>query len=184
MAGTYGFHQRTKPRLRVRRGWHGNEPYAISESLPPKADENIKSGMTIIRTVDGTDVVYVKATKALLAQANAAPPAFAYHDATDPDVTSSGLLLGLSSAGKYEIETAYFDSGTYNGGTLLSASTTAGNLKARAATETAVGVVLRGKVNYGGSSDDPNNAHNSEADPATFDGYMLSFVTHWQPIIA
>lgn len=186
MPGTYGTHLRDKPQIQVLRGWHGNESAALTEVLPPKNGENIQSGQVIIKEFDATSQrwVYVKATKAKVT-GSVIPPAFALRDQSRPNVASADGLLGLSCTGSYTIQTAFFDSGTYNPGDMLTVSTTtAGNLAKRQATEHVVGVCKAGKVFYGVDANDPNNARVTGVDMDKWDGYVLEFDTHWQPVLA
>ena len=103
---TYGYYTRAQPRVRVRRGYPGNEPTSITQSAPVTASTIIYSGQVISLT-SGAWVLGCAAGKT---------PYIAYHDSVDTDVVSSGLLLGLSCSGKFEIETAYFTAaaGAYN----------------------------------------------------------------------
>lgn len=86
--------------MKVLRGYGGNEPTSLTLSAPVNASHtDIKSGM-VISIVSGQ---WVKGC------AQNVVPFIAYHDASDTDVDSSGLLLGLSCLGNFEIETGYFD---------------------------------------------------------------------------
>lgn len=127
---TYGVTQRAQPRLKVRRGYGGNEPVNKSFSAPVTANVNIFSGQ-IISLTSGAWVLGCAAGKV---------PYIAFHDSTDPDVLSAGLLLGLSCSGNYTFETAYYTlaAGAYNvndlplkadtGSTVASPPSGAGNL--------------------------------------------------------
>src|SRR4051812_25714523 len=99
---TYGETRRAKQRINVLRGYGGNEPVSLTRLAKPKTGEGILSGMLISLDVNGEWIKGVPAGKV---------PFFAWHDQTDTDVTSSGKLLGLSGAGKYELQTAYIKSG-------------------------------------------------------------------------
>jgi hypothetical protein len=178
---TWGEYRRAKPRLNVLRGFAGNEPQSLTHSAPPNiAEGSIYSGQVIILNSDGE---WIKAT---LSNAAGKVVYFAYHDAiivngvitTDTDVKSSGLLLGLSSLGDFEIQTAYFDTGdTWHNGDPVVVSATAGNVNqgaAFAATQV-LGVASRAGVediaaiNTEGTVD-ANGAMN-----------VLNIVTHWMP---
>jgi hypothetical protein len=115
---TYGeAGRRTKPRVNVLRGYGGNEPTSLTYSAKPKTDEAIKSGMVISIDSNGE---WVKGCAA------GDVPYIAYHDQSDTDVLSSQLLLGLSCAGDFEIETGYFDNtDTYVRDDVLIAGTSA-----------------------------------------------------------
>ena len=90
--------KRARPRVNVMRGYTGNEPQSLSRSAPVASGVTIKSGQAI--ALNGAEewdlathtdpVVYI-----------------AYHDSDDTDVKSCGKLLGFSSLGSYELETAY-----------------------------------------------------------------------------
>ena len=104
---TYGEYRRTKPRLNFLRGWRGNEPQSLSLSAQPTANAGIKSGMLIV--VDPNTGMWVKCDSA---SHGGLIPYWAVSDDTDTDVISSGLLLGVSALGEYELQTAYFNSST------------------------------------------------------------------------
>ena len=92
--------KRTKPRVNVLRGYGGNETTTLTRSLPPKAGENIKSGMAIAVGTGGDAGLFVKADGT-----EAANVVFiAYHDQSDTDVISCGKLLGFSCLGGFELE--------------------------------------------------------------------------------
>jgi hypothetical protein len=111
---TYGVYQRTAPRVNVLRGYAGNEPFGRSYSAP------VTSGVTIL----SGQLISLTAGAWVLGVAAGAEPFIAFADSTDTDVTSSGLLLGLSCAGQYEIETAWFDNTVvYNESSFLVAAT-------------------------------------------------------------
>lgn len=92
--------QRTAPRLNVLRGYTGNEPFSRTFSAPVTSGVTILSGQLISLSPSGTWVLGVLAGK---------EPFIAFADSVDTDVQSSGLLLGLSCAGQFEIETPWFD---------------------------------------------------------------------------
>lgn len=96
---TFGTATRANPRLGVLRGFKGNEPQSLSYSAKPKADEAILSGMVISLDGNGEWIKGVPAGKV---------PYVAYHDQSDLTVSSIGLLLGLSCAGDFEVQTAFF----------------------------------------------------------------------------
>lgn len=96
---TYGIYQRVAPRVNVIRGWYGNEPYALTFSAPVTSGVVITSGQ-LISLSSGSWILGVPTGK---------EPFIAYHDSSDTDVQSSGVLLGLSCSGQFEIETGWFD---------------------------------------------------------------------------
>lgn len=111
---TYGTYSRTAPRVNVLRGYFGNEPFGRTSSAPVTSGVTILSGQ-LISKVSGSWV---------LGCAASSEPFIAFADSTDTDVISSGLLLGLSCAGQYEIETPWFDNTVvYNDSAFLVAAT-------------------------------------------------------------
>jgi len=182
---TYGEYRRTKPRLNILRGWAGNEPQSLTFSAKPKLNVNIYSGQLIIP--DPTD-----STQWILCDSDEVThknvvPYFAYSDAiwvngrlqTDTDVGSSGLLLGLSCLGDFEIQTAYFDTNdTWKNGDPVIKSATAGSVDQGASFLSAVETI--GVVTRGGMEDIAKI--NSEATPDnTGKVYMLNIALHWKP---
>ena len=114
--GTANPEARAKPRVNVLRGYGGNETSSLSRSLIPtvtiKSGQFIKataSGWTLAVNTDAPGAVYV-----------------AYHDSDDPDVDSSGKLLGFSVLGRYELETGYSKADTYAIGSSVYVDTVAG----------------------------------------------------------
>jgi hypothetical protein len=95
----FGPYTRAYPRVRVTKGYGGNETMTIKTSAPPNAAATIYSGQVISLDSSGTWVLGCPTGKT---------PYIAFQDGTDSDVVSSGLLLGLSCAGQYEFQTGYF----------------------------------------------------------------------------
>lgn len=165
---TYGEYRRSKQRINVLRGYGGNEPTSLTYSAKPKAGEDIKSGMLI--SIDSNDE-WIKGCPA------GKVPYFAYHDQSDTDVESSGLLLGLSCAGDFEIETAYFNNTqTYVQDSPIKADGTTGSvtLGTFAGSDDLVGYASRG-----GRQDTTNI--NSEGGTLAGPNYTLILVTRWTP---
>jgi hypothetical protein len=103
--------KRTKPRLRVLRGYPGNEPTGLTASAPVKDGVTIKSGQVIQLTWNNSKTRY----EWELGCSGTKVPYVAEKDSTDEDVIEADSLTGLSCLGKYELEVAYFKSGdTYN----------------------------------------------------------------------
>lgn len=174
---TYGEYRRTKPRLNILRGWKGNEPQSLTHAAKPTAGAEIKSGMLIV--LDATTGYWVKCNATTHA---GLVPYFAYSDDTDTDVLSSGLLLGISCLGEFEVQTAYFNADTTwaNSDLVVKGNTTplTGSVdKASDNTSTGetVGVVTRGGV-------ENLAAINSEAlKDANGQIKVLNLVTRWRP---
>jgi hypothetical protein len=157
----YGTYLRATKRLNVLRGYPGNESTSFTRSLSPEPAGGtgytvaILSGMIISINANG---------KWVAGCPQGSVPYIAYHDATDTDVASSGLLLGLSCLGDFEVETTHFDSTqAYNPDAPLKAATSSdcGKVKLCEApggntvwddTNDIVGVVTRGKQQVGGTA--------------------------------
>jgi hypothetical protein len=90
--------KRVKPRVNVMRGYTGNEPQSLSRSAPVEANTTIKSGQAIALDVNEEWVLATSTDTVVY---------IAYHDSEDTDVLSCGKLLGFSTLGSYELETAY-----------------------------------------------------------------------------
>lgn len=173
----YGEYRRAKPRINVLRGWAGNEPQGLTRSAPPKTGEGILSGMLITLDTNDEWVKYDSAAHA------GKCPFFAYHDQTDADVLSSGLLTGLSCAGDYELQTGYFDgTETYVTNSPLVGGTggLVGNVDLGASYAAAVELI--GVATRGGVSDIASI--NSEATPVSGAVNVLNLKTMWRPATA
>jgi hypothetical protein len=109
-----GTYQRTAPRVNVLRGFAGNEPQSRTYAAPVTAGVTILSGQ-LISLANGAWVLGVAAGR---------EPFIAFADSTDTDVISAGLLVGLSCAGQFDIETPWFDNTVvYNESSFLVAAT-------------------------------------------------------------
>jgi hypothetical protein len=94
-----GTYQRNAPRVNILRGYWGNEPFSRTYSAP------VTSGVTIL----SGQVISLSSGSWVLGCAAGLEPFIAFQDSVDTDVSSSGLLLGFSCAGQFEIETPWFD---------------------------------------------------------------------------
>jgi hypothetical protein len=187
---TFGEYRRTKPRINVKRGFAGNEPQSITLSAPPRdGDGTIKSGMLItIEPASGKWIPSILPGSAagLSVSGNAfgpdavnTIPYFAFADDTDTDVKSSGLLLGLSSTGEFELQTGFFDNTqTYAIGTPLIKSATPGNLAKGASFLSAVEVV--GIVSNGAKEDIVKIDTQATPDGGGHQ-YVINLYTRWKP---
>lgn len=185
---TFGESRRTKPRINVLRGYGGNETNVLTKDAVPKALEAILSGMIISLDTNGQ---WIKGCP------QGSIPFWAFHDQSDPDVDSSGKLLGLSGLGDYEIETGHFKtSDTYTQGLpVVNDAGVAGTIKvgnaainAETAIEDVVGFVTAGKrqvqagtITKAGITGiyDPAQNVNSQATLGAIS--TLTFVTRWMP---
>lgn len=167
----YGEYRRVKPRVNVLRGYPGNEPTSLTLSAKPKAAEGILSGQVISLDVNNE---WVKGA------ATGAVAYIASQDQIDTDVVSSGLLLGFSCAGKFEIETAYFvaDAGLAVNDVALKAGTS-GNAGSLAIADWGDAVDILGQTSRGGVRDVA--ATNSQATLVNGVIETITFVTNWAP---
>lgn len=171
---TYGEYRRTKPRLNILRGYAGNEPQSITHSAKPKTGEAIMSGMLIVLDENGE---FVKCDTDTAAHVGAVPY-FAFQDQSDTDVQSSGLLLGISCLGEFELQTAYFDAtDTWVHGSPVVKSATAGYCDLGASALATVEVI--GFASRGGMEDIVSI--NTEATPVDGHVYVLNLITAWRP---
>jgi hypothetical protein len=130
-----GPYQRLAPRVNVLSGYWGNEPFSRKRSAPVTSGVTIQSGQ-VISLVSGQWV---------LGAATGLEPYIAFHDSSDTDVVSSGLLLGLSCAGQFDIETAWFDNTkTYTDSSPLVAATGGSSTALAAPLTGALGAVTLG----------------------------------------
>jgi hypothetical protein len=108
MATTYGTLQRLNPRLRVIKGYVGQNSNQRQEVCPVASGMAIMSGM-VISKLWSTDNARYEWVLGLVAGAE---PYIALQDYTDTDVLAADGLTGLSCAGQYTLESAYFVTGT------------------------------------------------------------------------
>lgn len=99
----FGTVKRQYPRVEVLRGFNPNEPFTLTQAYP------VADGVTIL-----SGQVISKSWNAALGQYEwvlgwtAGIPFIAYNDDQDADVLEAGKLPGLSSAGQFEIQTAFW----------------------------------------------------------------------------
>ena len=186
----YGIYQRTAPRITVLRGYTGNESSGLTLSAKITNGQTIKSGQ-IISLTNGQWVLGGQLSKC---------PYIAMADDTDSDVVSSGLLLGLSCSGNFEVQTAYLHVGdTFNQDTALTFDGTTGAITAiameifAAGQKDIIGYCTRAKIdlNIGGpgagygTKPGPGNLANggvdSQSAPVAGNTYVVQWVTRWLP---
>jgi hypothetical protein len=192
---TYGTYRRALPRVRVRKGYHGNEVYGLQASAPPGTNVTILSGQIVYLDANGNWQL------ANSTNSNGKTPYVAFQDSTDPDVLSSGLLLGLSCAGQYEFSTGYFvqTDGNFqaNDLPLIASLVVPGSLTLATVngvpgggvgwddSNDIIGVTSTGgQEQVGPSTDAYGNfipATNTEALPIGGPTYMLHFTAKWSP---
>jgi hypothetical protein len=189
---TYGEHRRALPRLRVRKGYGGNETNVLQFSAPPGTGVTILSGQLIYLTSLGAWAL------AKPSVTDGITPYIALQDSIDTDVLSSGLLLGLSCAGQYVFETGYYvrTDGAFNvnDAPLILSEGTPGSLTLAIApgggtvwdsAHDIIGVTAMGGEEQVGNSVNAAGAFipaiNTEALPLGGPTYMLNFTAKWSP---
>jgi hypothetical protein len=150
---TFGYIKRTYPILEVIRGWNPNEPFTRTATYPVKEDELILSGMLITPVWVGANsrLEWTIADKDT-AGIDTAAIYLAQDDWFKEDVIESGNLVGLSCAGQFEVESAFFTTGVaYVEGAFLTVGDDGKVTLASAgdATEVIVGQVTRAPGNVG-----------------------------------
>lgn len=137
---TFGTIKRSKPRVRVLRGYDPNEPTTLMQAHPVSDGVVIKSGQVVSLNWVAANNRY---EWVLGGQANTIPY-IALEDSTDEDVIEAGKLPALSCAGQFEIQTAYYkDGGTYNNDVALTYDGVTGNVKPALAADAVLGTVTR-----------------------------------------
>jgi hypothetical protein len=118
----------------------------LTQSLPVKSGQTILSGQLISSSWDSSVNQHVWS----LGLTAAATPHIALQDGADQDVSEAGKLTGLSCAGQFEIQTAYYNGSNIAVGDLLTASATAGDLTPSSATgQIILGHVTRAPIGEG-----------------------------------
>lgn len=120
----YGITVRSKPRIQVLKGFDPMSNSGLTQTAFVKSGTTIGSGQPIMLdwTAGNSRYEWVLATEAAVNLGRTVY--FADKDSTDGDVIEGGLM-GYSSLGDYEIQTAYFDpNDTYNVDDLLTINTT------------------------------------------------------------
>jgi hypothetical protein len=132
---------RTKPRVTVLRGFDPNAPMTLTQSLPVKSGQTILSGQLVSSSWDSS----VNQHAWSLGPGSNATPYIALQDGADQDVSEAGKLTGLSCAGQFEIQTAYYTGGaTAAVGALVVPSSTTGSVAPTSATgQLILGMITR-----------------------------------------
>ena len=197
----FGTIKRTYPKVEVLRGFNPNEPHPFSSAIPVAIDTTgtvqsnpnygksilIYSGQVISQVWNAVSSQYEWALGW-----TAGIPYIALQDSFQEDVLEAGTLVGLSCAGQFEIETAFWTDG--NGGlqvggganfvvdAIVSPDGVTGGIKVGTSKS---GVPVMGYVtrNHGprflGPTGSGNNGTNSSAVVAN--EYVVSFITAYAP---
>jgi hypothetical protein len=103
---------RDKLPLEVIRGFYPTEPGKLSSTLPPIDDEDIKSGMVVVKDTGAVRGVAGKSgfrkAQATDAQTESLSFFIALHDGDSHDVTQASGLVGLDCSDDYELRTGYY----------------------------------------------------------------------------
>ena len=126
---------RLKPRVTVLRGFDPNAPMTLTQSLPAytgvSSSTGISSGQLISSAWDSTKNQHCWV---LGMTGSVNTPYIALQDIADQDVSEAGKLTGLSCAGQFEIQTAYYTGSTIAVGALVVPSATLGSIAPSSAT--------------------------------------------------
>ena len=103
---------RDKLPLQVIRGFYPTEPGKLSSTLAPIDDEEIKSGMVIVKDTGAVRGVAAQDgfRKAMATDAQTESLSFyiSLHDQDSHDVQAASGLVGLDCSDDYELQTGYF----------------------------------------------------------------------------
>lgn len=116
---------RANARVTVLRGYDPNSPSTLTQSLPVASGSTILSGQVVSGVWSST-----YGSHAWTLGLTGGVPYVALQDSADEDVSEAGKLTGLSCAGQFEIQTAFY-SGTESAltlGAVLTAHATSGNV--------------------------------------------------------
>jgi hypothetical protein len=127
---------RLKPRVTVLRGFDPNAPMTLTQSLPAytgvSSSTGIYSGQLVSAAWDSTKNQYAWV---LGMTGSVNTPYIALQDIADQDVSEAGKLTGLSCAGQFEIQTAWYTrSTTAAPGMIVVPSSTTGSVEPSSAT--------------------------------------------------
>lgn len=137
---------RANAKVTVLRGYDPNSPSTMTQSLPVASGTTVLSGQVVSGVWSST-----YGSHAWTLGLTGGVPYIALQDSADEDVSEAGKLTGLSCAGQFEIQTAFY-SGTESNltlGAVLTAGATSGNVLLATAGGTAgngskiVGLVTR-----------------------------------------
>jgi len=126
---------RLKPRVTVLRGFDPNAPMTLTQSLPAytgvSSSTGIYSGQLISSAWDSAKNQHCWV---LGMTGSVNTPYIALQDIADQDVSEAGKLTGLSCAGQFEIQTAYYSGSNIAVGAIVVPSATAGYIAPSSAT--------------------------------------------------
>jgi hypothetical protein len=126
---------RLKPRVTVLRGFDPNAPMTLTQSLPAytgvSSSTGIYSGQLISSAWDSAKNQHCWV---LGMTGSVNTPYIALQDIADQDVSEAGKLTGLSCAGQFEIQTAYYTGSNIAVGSIVVPSSTTGSIAPSSAT--------------------------------------------------
>ena len=126
---------RLKPRVTVLRGFDPNAPMTLTQSLPAytgvSSSTGIYSGQLISSAWDSAKNQHCWV---LGMTGSVNTPYIALQDIADQDVSEAGKLTGLSCAGQFEIQTAYYTGSNIAVGAIVVPSSTTGSIAPSSAT--------------------------------------------------
>lgn len=151
---------RLKPRVTVLRGFDPNAPMTLTQSFPAftgvSSSTGIYSGQLISSAWDSSKNQHCWVV-GMTGSVNT--PYIALQDIADQDVSEAGTLTGLSCAGQFEIQTAYYTGSTIAVGAIVVPSSTTGSI----APSSATGQLILGSITRApnGSGMTPSITRNS-----------------------
>jgi hypothetical protein len=169
-----GYYQRAKRRVNVLRGFDGCEPTTFTRQAAVSEEVTVQSGQVISLNGSG---------EWILGAVDGKTPYIALSDSIDTDVKSSGLLPALSCAGRFEIETAFYNETTDLTGEdipVIADPGVAGDV-----TDTPIGSAeaqVIGFTSRGGLTN-LNSASGPKIEVNAVDGNIVTFTTNWQPVV-
>jgi hypothetical protein len=184
---TYGQIVRSKPYLRVLRGYRPEDPATQTAAHRVKDGVTINSGQAIVTEWNATDSVY----EWILAPTTYTGPSatlgdvfIAQDDSFREDVVEAGTLVGLSCSGQFEVRTGYYDAGDWYEGNYVSTSTNvAGNFEDIGPDGTAITALpIVGQVS--GGSRGAIDVSDEDSSVAAADALVVQFRTTRRPVLA
>ncbi len=139
---------RANARVLVLRGYDPNSPTTLTQTLPVQTSTTVLSGQVISANWSSSQGSYAWVLGMTGSTASVtAVPHIALQDSADEDVSEAGNLTGLSCAGQFEIQTAFYSGAdsSFVPGKVLSAHASSGDLIV-ATGGTATGNIIVGHV--------------------------------------
>lgn len=116
---------RANARVLVLRGYDPNSPSTLTQTLPVASSVTVLSGQVVSPVWSSSH-----GSHAWALGLTGGTPYIALQDSEDEDVSEAGNLTGLSCAGQFEIQTAFYEGAdsVYTLGKVISAGATSGSV--------------------------------------------------------